>query len=65
MAEILDFKVSYVRITGEGLDRVKDVNLSSITSGDKQDVKSLIFFIEISFFHKYLEKGCFLRPRIL
>jgi len=43
MAEKIDFKVSYVRITEEGLERIRDVSLKSISKDDKMDIKSLIF----------------------
>ena len=43
MAENRDFKVSYVRISEEGLERISDVSLKNITSEDKMDIKSLMF----------------------
>lgn len=43
MAENLDFKVSYVRITEEGLERHNNVYFSEITAEDRKDIKSLTF----------------------
>lgn len=43
MAEKLNFKVSYVRVTEEGLERHNNVMLDDITMGERGDIKSLIF----------------------
>ena len=43
MAQINDYKVSYVRITEEGLERHNDVMLSSIPMDERKDIKSLTF----------------------
>ncbi|MBQ7352154.1 MAG: hypothetical protein IJW59_04800 [Clostridia bacterium] len=43
MAENIKFKVSYVRITEEGLDRHTDIYLDDISMEEKKDIKSLIF----------------------
>lgn len=43
MAENLNFKVSYVRITDEGLERHNNVMLDDISAEERKDIKSLIF----------------------
>ena len=43
MAETMNYKVSYVRITDEGLERHTDVYLSDISMEDRRDIKSIIF----------------------
>ena len=43
MAKNNEFRVSYVRITEEGLERHNDVLLKDVTSEDRKDIKSLIF----------------------
>ena len=43
MAENFNFKVSYVRITDEGLERYQDVYLNELTDQDKKDIKALTF----------------------
>lgn len=43
MAENLNFKVSYVRINDEGLERRNNVMLDDISMDERKDIKSLIF----------------------
>lgn len=43
MAENFNFKVSYVRITDDGLERHNNVMLDDISIEERKDVKSLIF----------------------
>lgn len=43
MAENFNFKVSYIRITEEGIERFTDVYLSDIVVDERKDIKSLIF----------------------
>jgi len=43
MAENRDFRVSYVRISEEGLERISNVRLKDITQEDRLDIKSLMF----------------------
>ena len=43
MAEKLNFKVSYVKITEVGLEKFNSVLLSEITPEERKDIKSLTF----------------------
>lgn len=43
MAERTNFKVSYVKIAEDGLERYDDVMLNDITAEERKDIKSLIF----------------------
>lgn len=43
MAEKLNFKVSYVKITENGLERHNNVMLNDISEEERKDIKSLIF----------------------
>lgn len=43
MAEELNFKVSYVKITDEGLESHNNISLNEITMEERKDIKSLTF----------------------
>lgn len=43
MAENIKFKVSYVKITDEGMERINNVFLDDLTHEDRKDIKSLTF----------------------
>ena len=43
MADKFEFKVNYVRITEDGLEKFDDINFNDLTMEDRQDIKTLVF----------------------
>ena len=43
MADKYEFKVNYVKVTEEGLEKYNDVRFDDLTHEDRQDIKSLVF----------------------